>query len=544
MNSLQTETRHIRPYVHYHCGCPDVNNPTTSIESEKEEETFNIYSPGIHFSTFPISKLYFCDDCHQIRCPRCVQEEIVCYYCPNCLFEVPTASVKSERNRCARNCFQCPICQNTLSVVASSEPQPTPLPISPTVPTVSATGAPYYLSCGVCRWDSQEIGMTFEKATGLALQLQKTEDERPDVKEFDHLKDQFEKHLRHNTPSTTLPSSLLSIPGMSMNSFSSRYGNTGLAHAQQKSDDVEKYEAAVDKVEPESGLVDDLVHLTDVNQITTLTQRMNQLSDQPYKVERLQPQRIHLRTKRVKRCRSCRHILIKPEQKAQATRFKIKLVALKNIPKITIASLPKLILNQRTQIVLKFSNPLYEEISVDLTIQEETNECGKVTILAPHFNITPYNEVLEYEEDLISSRRAAKADIGIYEKRGNSTSIIFEITPLAEVEEFKFPLLVKYTNKNTENNENDGVTTEEKSSEETNSSKAVASDKISADESNEITKSLSFWTVIGLGNVIKAPAGTSGTTVKGPRTEPSGSKGSSSRGSSSGNRSGTSNSKS
>lgn len=43
---------------------------------------------------------------------------------------------------------------------------------------------------------------------------------------------------------------------------------------------------------------------------------------------RLQPQRIHLRTKRVKRCRSCRHILIKPEQKAQSTKFKIKLVAL------------------------------------------------------------------------------------------------------------------------------------------------------------------------------------------------------------------------
>ena len=119
-----------------------------------------------------------------------------------------------------------------------------------------------------------------------------------------------------------------------------------------------------------------------------------------------------------------------------------------SIPKITIASLPKLILNQRTQIVVKFSNPLYEEISVDLALQEETNECGKVTILAPHFNITPYNEVWEYDEqDLIASRRAAsnsaRADIGIYERRGNSTSIILEITPLAEVEEFKVYLCEK-----------------------------------------------------------------------------------------------------
>ncbi|RIA96432.1 dynactin p62 family-domain-containing protein [Glomus cerebriforme] len=527
-SSSQTEIRHIRPYVHYHCGCPDVNKSSVSLETENGE-TFNINSPRIQFSTFSISKLYFCDDCHQIRCPRCVQEEIVCYYCPNCLFEVPTASVKSERNRCARNCFQCPICQNTLSVLPSSEPQPPPSPISPTtVPTVSATGAPYYLSCGVCRWDSQEIGMTFEKATGLALQLQKTEDERPDVKEFDHLKDHFEKHIRLNTPSTALPSSLLSIPGMS--SFSSRYGGT-VANSQQKSDDVVPYEA-VAKVETESGLVDDLVQLKDVNQITTLSQRMNQLSDQPYKVERLQPQRIHLRTKRVKRCRSCRHILIKPEQKAQATRFKIKLVALNSIPKITIASLPKLILNQRTQIVLKFSNPLYEEISVNLAIQEETNECGKVTILAPHFNITPYNEVWEYDEqDLVASRsRTASNSIGIYERRGNSTSIMFEITPLAEVEEFKFPLLVTYTSKNIENNENENVTAVEKSLEETSSLKATSGEPAT----DGSTKTLSFWTVIGLGSVIKAPPGTSGTMVAGPRSEPSGSSKGSTRGSTGG----------
>ena len=123
-----------RPFVHYHCSCPDVNRSLSSLtlkESEakdndkkivgnrdddnnneinksreyanttKEDALFPLdaYSPRTVFSTFALSKLYFCEDCHQIRCPRCVQEEIVCYYCPNCLFEVPTASVKSERNR-------------------------------------------------------------------------------------------------------------------------------------------------------------------------------------------------------------------------------------------------------------------------------------------------------------------------------------------------------------------------------------------------------------------------------------------------------------
>lgn len=92
-------------YVHYHCPCPDVYSKSVPANTTDEKPnkpvipSFDVNSPRVHFSTFPISKLYFCDDCHQIRCPRCVQEEIVCYYCPNCLFEVPTASVKSERNR-------------------------------------------------------------------------------------------------------------------------------------------------------------------------------------------------------------------------------------------------------------------------------------------------------------------------------------------------------------------------------------------------------------------------------------------------------------
>nr|CAG8442245.1 14822_t:CDS:2 [Entrophospora candida] len=358
--------------------------------------------------------------------------------------------------------------------------------ISPSATPALISGAPYYLSCGVCRWDSQEIGMTFEKATGLALQLQKTEDERPDVKEFDHLKEHFEKHLRQTTPATTLPTSLMTITGIGgSSSFSSRYGSGTVAgNAQQKSDDLALYEAVV-KVENENSLVDDLVQLKDVNQITTLMQRMNQLSDQPYKVERLQPQRIHLRTKRIKRCRQCRHILIKPEQKAQATRFKIKLVAF----------------------------------------------------------IAPYNEVWEYDEhDLISSKprshTSPKSDIGIYERRSNSTSIILEIKPEVEVEEFKFALLVTYASKNVDNNnestiastdtksdDKDNTTKTDPGSNESNDKSAVGSktndtdtqtkdnstkkakkisfSSTSPNNNDQAMKNLSFWTVIGLGSVVK-----------------------------------------
>ena len=50
----------------------------------------------------------------------------------------------------------------------------------------------------------------------------------------------------------------------------------------------------------------------------------------------LRPLRIPLQSKKSKRCPSCRHILIKPEQKAQSVRFKIKLVAANYLPAIGV----------------------------------------------------------------------------------------------------------------------------------------------------------------------------------------------------------------
>lgn len=69
------------------------------IDSDDEGETFDPRAPRAVFSLFPLEHLLFCEDCNQIRCPRCVQEEITCYYCPSCLFEVPGSTVKSEGNR-------------------------------------------------------------------------------------------------------------------------------------------------------------------------------------------------------------------------------------------------------------------------------------------------------------------------------------------------------------------------------------------------------------------------------------------------------------
>ena len=76
---------------------------------------------------------------------------------------------------------------------------------------------PFLLYCNNCRWDSAEVGITFEKPTGLARktlaelllyeaqsvteQLQRFEDSAPELLEFERLKDFFEPLLRSSSSS-------------------------------------------------------------------------------------------------------------------------------------------------------------------------------------------------------------------------------------------------------------------------------------------------------------------------------------------------------
>lgn len=124
-NSLDTASS--IPFVHYHCDCPDLKSsthdssrlnkdpvlldeansslslssppslllsPSNSTQLDRLDENFasntgrHLLSRDASNFLYPLSRLYFCEDCHEIRCPSCVQDEIISYYCPNCLFEV------------------------------------------------------------------------------------------------------------------------------------------------------------------------------------------------------------------------------------------------------------------------------------------------------------------------------------------------------------------------------------------------------------------------------------------------------------------------
>lgn len=97
------------PYTRYACPCSGTasaapisfQNKRSSDDGDGDPEdgTFNPHEPRANYSLYPMDHLMFCDECNQIRCPKCTTEDMLSWFCPTCLFEVPTSGVKSEGNR-------------------------------------------------------------------------------------------------------------------------------------------------------------------------------------------------------------------------------------------------------------------------------------------------------------------------------------------------------------------------------------------------------------------------------------------------------------
>ena len=104
----------------------------------------------------PLSKLYFCRFCLDLRCGFCVSHEVDSHYCPNCLENMPSAEARLKKNRCA-NCFDCPSCGHTLSTRATSMQIQAPTEDGTNVKLV--TKKLYYLVCAFCRWTSRDAGL-------------------------------------------------------------------------------------------------------------------------------------------------------------------------------------------------------------------------------------------------------------------------------------------------------------------------------------------------------------------------------------------------
>ncbi|KAF1958118.1 hypothetical protein CC80DRAFT_558856 [Byssothecium circinans] len=503
------------PYTYYACDCYDNNTPLPSkrasqilAEAEEDERDFDPRNPRSNYSLYPLEHLLYCEDCQQIRCPRCVTEETLNWYCPSCLFEVPSSVVKSDGNRCTRNCFNCPVCTSPMTTNS--------------LDTSGDNAAPYILACPYCKWSTVEIGIEFEKINGISGQLARlanggrqipTQKERDKERErrkdlearrrdqnvlsptsdspttdteqddippsqsdlFSNLSAFYKAQIDAHTP--TNPFSHTDINFSSPSAYSrivNMYQSTSKRNKRPKPTPVREAASTLEGLtihDPSSDMAA-IERLKTEGWTATLSPTQKHAQTNPnirFNTE-LRPLTTLLCTKRSKRCRSCRHILSKPETKITSTRYKIKLLALNHIPRLSIRALPSHFTNPPaaqpapstststsapattgtpfaynalkpgipTHFLLHLSNPLFDPIRVTLATPSTTpgKVASRVTILCPQFEVGANTDV--WDDALASSLSPIKhssADAGqieagkIWDRGRNWTSVIVEVVP-------------------------------------------------------------------------------------------------------------------
>ncbi len=158
-----------------------------------------------------------------------------------------------------------------------------------------------------------------------------------------------------------------------------------------------------------------------------------------------------LRTKRSKRCRTCRHILVKPDSRIQSTRFRIRLVAHNYVPRVTLRPLQPGSIDfealppcKTMQVLLTLSNPLFDPVKITLATPTFTpgRFQSKITALCPQFEIGANSDVWgdalnEGGSKTEKGKRATgdandgekQAEAGkVWEKGRNWTTVVVEIT--------------------------------------------------------------------------------------------------------------------
>lgn len=236
-----------------------------------------------------------------------------------------------------------------------------------------------------------------------------------------------------------------------------------------------------------------------------------------------------LRTKRSKRCRACRHLLVRPEQKIQSTRFRLRLIALNYVPTMSLkplqpspsTELPLIDLTaipplRPSQFLLTLKNPLFDAVKVTLAtpVQTSGRYSHRVTVLCPEFDIG--SNVDQWDEALGDgkSRRSSKlfsiskieyaggeggrvAEAGkVWEKGRNWTTVVVEVVCAAtagkegleeDEDVLEIPIFVRMEwEADLEREGKDEAKNEKKEKRE-----------------------LAYWTVVGVGRVGKLEAASS-----------------------------------
>ncbi|KAF5273504.1 hypothetical protein FQA39_LY07521 [Lamprigera yunnana] len=318
----------------------------------------------------PISKLYFCRHCLELRCGFCVCHEADSHYCGKCAENLPSSEARLKKNRCG-NCFDCPSCHQQLTTRA--------VPVGPRNPddSKSTPTKMFYLLCLFCRWSSRDVGIPDQSAVSggwpereniHANRLQEIQDMYKGIVLLEkQQKQEKDKKKQHRYMSFT------DRTGITASMLRKRIGLPDVPNPLLKKPKEVSKACAIEEVEEFPVAL--LTTSVDLTLATTIEQRLAQPEWQPITTDLLFPIHKHLSVKRSQRCRSCEHNVSKPEYNPNSIKFKIQLFAYYHIPEVRIITVEPLRAGKTCELFLKFSNPTQHQTTITLLpyVMEETD---------------------------------------------------------------------------------------------------------------------------------------------------------------------------
>lgn len=474
-----------------------------------------------------------------------------------------------ECGRCSRSCYNCPSCTAPLAVAQVNAKDEGLLKPS------SATGSDdmFILQCHYCDWSSLGINVTFNKAAKITEQLAKLRksssapggERTPlDKKVISHdetysaLASFYKEQLSESgEPQSQNVNSPYSSPA-NLARIMSLYGGLSYNALKKSREKPQPMREAMQRSEGLVALTSDPTDSELISSIQGLGWDATTSSDQQLSApsnfearftDELGPAATMLRCRRAKRCKTCRHIIARPDPKVGSMRYKIRLLAMNYIPRLSIRALhptvplsnpafhlrsdvleqEKLQPHQTKQYVLTVRNPIFETVKITLATPTTTpgKVASRVTILCPSFAVGPAGDV--WDEALSAStqtssdgsRKAAMASLTgsfegsdrqpeagkVWEKTRNSTSVIVEIVPGALKQQPSIVPRIDQEHAEDELDEDDDVLevpvyvraeweTEVKPGESVQSKK-----ESTAAPGERVKKEMGYWVVLSLGHI-------------------------------------------
>jgi dynactin-4 len=405
--------------------------------------------------------------------------------------------VLTGNDRCARNCYNCPSCTSPLHVSQVEKKDGDLLK-----PEDGATGDDaYLLFCQYCDWTTLDIGLQFSRPTKITEQINKARKARFNILAqsapeeglsrpkqvrnhegaFERLSAFYKEQLNetgeganpYGNSAYGSPANLARIMGI--------YGglnNNALKKSREKPQPMR--EAATDDEGFAAHAVEDNKHedeciqkMRNLGWDETVSEEQALSTPANYDTrfdDDLWPAATPLLSKRGKRCRSCRQFIVRPETKANNWRYRIRILAHSNIPRLSLKPLHSFGPSQNSSFAMRteqmyqeptlkpyiakhyiliMRNPIFETVKVTLATPATTpgRVASKVTILCPSFTIGAAGD--QWDDALGTpsvagdgGRKAAMASLTgmpeterqpeagkVWEQTRNSTSIILEIVP-------------------------------------------------------------------------------------------------------------------